>query len=156
MLEKLVSPFRESFISTLQMMAGIDCNAREPYLKGDKDTPGTICGLVGFAGPKVMGSVAVFYTKPGLLKFYQQMTGVEETEINHEVIDTVAELANIIAGGGKTEYSNQGIHFDIAIPSVVLGESIYLTYGPGARIMVIPFEVEDNVVYLEVMFKPVS
>lgn len=156
MVDKLLQPFITSLQETMEMMVGSSVTPVDPYLKGGSITPGNVCGVIGFAGAKVMGSVALFFPTDLTLKLFEAMTGEAASEVTHDVTDTVAELSNIVAGGGKTAYAQQGIRFDIAIPSVVMGESISISYGPGARVMVIPCEYEDSLFHMEIMLKPMS
>ncbi|MBD3166548.1 hypothetical protein GF324_08115 [bacterium] len=157
MVHKIIKPFVEAMVSTMDMMVGLEVTPEEGYVKNPREAlPGNICGIIGFAGRKVMGSVALFFTEKHILQVFEMMTGEEADGLNQDVADTVAELANIVAGNGKTSYASKGLHFDLAIPSVILGDQITISYGPGAKVVAVPIVLEGKKFYMEVMLKKVS
>ena len=87
-------------------MAGIQVVRDKPFLKKDNVTTGDITGIIGLADKLMSGSIALTFPEKTILKIYENMMGEAATEISAEVQDLVGELANMVAGGAKNEFSN--------------------------------------------------
>ncbi|MBD3166849.1 chemotaxis protein CheX, partial [bacterium] len=125
---KYINPFIQSLMNTVEMMLGVTPAMQAPYVKEDKVTQGDITGIIGFAERNITGSVALSFPSVTALNVYEMMTGEAVTEINRDVQDSIGELANIVAGGAKTELAKMGLSFHISIPSVIVGKNHAITH----------------------------
>ena len=148
-----VRPFIDSVRTTIEMMLGSAPTMMRPYLKGDHADWGDISGIIGFAGEKLVGSVALSLPANSAKIVYQKMVGEEVSDLNSEVQDSIGELVNIIAGNGKTALSAIGLHFDITIPSVIVGDKHVISYKADEPILVMPFAIDDHPFALELLLK---
>lgn len=152
-----VKPFIDSVVTTMEMMLAETPRTKRPYLKGQQPNWGDVSGIVGFAGEKVVGSVALSMPEKSALKVYSSMMGEELHEINVDIQDSIGELTNIVAGNAKNVFSNQGLHFNITIPSVVVGKHHNISYKDGDMVLIIPFDMEDNSPFcLELLIKTID
>ncbi len=151
----VAKPFVNAVKSTMEMMVGLEAIPKRSYMK-EEPTPGEVSGVIGLAGRKVLGSLALKFPQDLLVKVFQSMTGEDVPEPTQPVYDTVAELANIVAGSAKTTYSELGIHFNIAIPYVAIGKDHQISYGPDEEVVVVPCGIDGETFYLEIMMKKVG
>ncbi len=136
---KFINPFIESLINTLEMMVGITPGREQLYIKEDKMTHGDITGIIGFAERNITGSIALSFPNDAALMIYGLMTGENVAQINREVQDSIGELANIVAGGAKSELAKSGLAFHISIPSVIVGKNHAISHKVDTPVVVIPF-----------------
>lgn len=90
------------------------------------------------------GSYYIAFPKQTFLNFYEIVVMEKCTEINNENKDLASELANIIYGQCKKKFSNEGLHLEMIIPSVHMGEINY------SIVILIPFECSLGKFYLAV------
>ena len=150
---KYINPFINSVVSTLEMMLGETPKRKTPYLKVGKATEGDITGLIGFAEKNVTGSVALSFPTATAIHVYNIMTGEHTARINREVQDSIGELANIVAGGAKTELAKEGCSFHISIPTVIVGKNHAISHKVDTPVVVIPFTLNDLGFIMEVTLK---
>ncbi len=88
--------------------------AEETFIQAD------ISGFVSFMG-KYHGTVGIFCSKEFALKIASSMLMEEMTEVTADVIDTVGEIANMIAGNVKTKITESYGEMELSVPVVMLG-----------------------------------
>jgi chemotaxis protein CheX len=101
-----------------------------------------IVAMVGMAGA-VSGSGCLSISNNFACTAASRFLMGEYTEVNDEVLDAVAELANMIVGGLKTALENDFGPMGLSIPTIVFGDN-YVTRSPslGER-MVVKFHCEE-------------
>ena len=123
-------------------MLNLRLDDREPYEKIESDPPEDADGveaLVGIAG-SWSGTGRICCTP----QFACQMAGAllmtEYSALNTEVLDAMAEVANMIVGNVKTHFEETLGPLDLSIPMVIFGRH-YRTRSIGAFTwIVIPFQ----------------
>jgi chemotaxis protein CheX len=150
---KYINPFVNAVVNTLETMAGKTPVRQAPSLKNDNCAKGDISGIIGFAGKDVHGSVALSFPQETALKIYSLMVGDVATKISNDVQDTVGELANIVAGGAKTEFDKQGMAFHISIPTVVVGQNHTIIHKGNTPVVLLPFRLESLEFVMEISLK---
>jgi len=148
-----VRPFIDSVVKTMEMMLGETPTTKRPYLKGQQPNWGDVSGIVGFAGERVVGSVAISLPEKSALSIYEAMMGEEINDVTIDVQDSIGELTNIVAGNAKTVFSNQSLHFNITVPSVIVGKHHNISYKDGDLVLVIPFDMSGTPFVLELLVK---
>lgn len=113
-------------------------------IKEGKKTWGEVTGIIGLAGPNVMGNMMVSFNEKGLLHIVSKMLMEEYKEINQEVIDAVGEITNIITGGAKKEFSEMGIAIEMALPMVVSGRGVEINQLAASPIISVPFTFPEG------------
>ncbi|MBN1521961.1 MAG: chemotaxis protein CheX [Candidatus Aureabacteria bacterium] len=152
-VEEIVNPFKEKLIHTFQTM--LDFKPVPGQIKYGKrdDMVSDITGTIGIAGD-ISGTVSLRFPRELACRVSSIFLNEEITTINHDVMDTVGELANIIAGGAKgILVQTLNIDFKLAIPTTILGDGHVLGYPAGSSVVIVPFSMGDSTFYLEICLK---
>ena len=104
-------------------MLGVEIGPGEPYIEdAPPDASGGVVALIGVAGPWT-GTGTVSCSPEVACRICRQMLMSETESINEEVLDAVAELANMIVGGAKTELELELGPLGLSIPTVIYGRN---------------------------------
>ncbi len=79
-----------------------------------------ISGFVSFMG-KYHGTIGIFCSKEFALKIASSMLMEEMMEVTTDVIDTVGEISNMVAGNVKTKITKNYGEMELSVPIVMLG-----------------------------------
>jgi len=152
-IEDIITPFKEVLIRTFQTMLSFE-PIPEALMYGRRDDlVSDITGTIGIAGD-ISGTISLRFPKELACRVASTFVGEEINEINHDVMDAVGELANIIAGSSKgILVETQKIDFKLAIPTTIMGKGHILGYPGGSSIVIVPFNVVDSKFYLEICLK---
>ncbi|MFH0881698.1 MAG: chemotaxis protein CheX [bacterium] len=148
-----VKPFIESVIKTMEMMLGVKPRVQKPYLKGTQPNWGDVSGIIGFAGEKVIGSVAISMPQRSALGVYKLMMSDTVTDITPDIQDSIGELTNIVAGNAKNFFAERNMHFNLTVPSVIVGKRHNISYKENDKVLVIPFDMDNAPFVLELLLK---
>jgi chemotaxis protein CheX len=149
-----LNPFIENTIHVLKTSASMDAQFREVYFSNTFRIFGDISGIIGLSGASE-GTVAVTLYWDLARKIIANMMHVEEDRINAEYIhDGVGELINVISGSTKKRFKGTPFHFDLSLPTVVVGSGHQLGHPESASIAVLIFDVGDFSFVLQVCLKP--
>jgi CheY-specific phosphatase CheX len=104
----------------------------------------SVSGIIGIVG-RVNGSILVNMSEPAALKVTSGMLGTEYVSVNTEVLDGVAEVTNVIGGRLKSTLATSGYPLDnITLPSVIVGNSYFVTQSRGMLVYNVSFTVEGD------------
>jgi chemotaxis protein CheX len=78
------------------------------------------------------------------LKLTGAMFMTEQHEVNDEVLDAMAEMANMIVGNVKTALESELGPLVLSIPTVIFGRNYKALNGMGKARVVVPFQVEGH------------
>ncbi len=78
----------------------------------------------------------------------ERLLGERPPTVNSDVVDTVGELANIVAGAAKTRL--QPLELELALPLVITGKRCSIPFPTGLKPICIPFHCEWGAVSLQV------
>lgn len=149
-----LQPFINNTIEVLSKTAGIEATFREIYFPNDLRIYGDISGIIGLSG-KSEGTVAITLYWNLASKIIARMMNVTESQINAEYIhDGAGELINMISGSTKKGFKGTPYHFELSLPTVVVGSGHQLGHPEGSSIAVLIFDVEDMAFILQVCLKP--
>lgn len=150
---EFANPFLQSILNILSTMAMLEARPGKPEIKSDDTAFGDVTGLIGMAGEKAKGTLAITFTEGAILEITKRMIGEEVTRINDTVTDMVGEITNMVSGGAKKLLSEKGYRFDMAIPSVISGQNHVIQHKSKAPIIIVPFTTEAGNFFLEVCFE---
>ncbi len=153
MRDEFVNPFVTSIINVLSVMAMIEAKASTPAIKSDEVARGDVTGLLGMAGEKARGTIAITFTEPVVSDIAQRMLGEEVTEIDDLVTDMVGELTNMVSGGAKKLLSEAGYRFDAAIPTMISGKDHIIQHKSKAPVTIVTFSTEAGDFFIELCFE---
>ncbi len=150
---EFINPFIESILNVLSTMAMLEAKPDKPKLKADSTATGDVTGLIGLAGEKAKGTLAITFSKALILEITKRMIGEEVTRIDNTVTDMVGEITNMVTGGAKRLLSDKGYRFDMAIPSVISGQDHVIHHKSRAPVMIVPFNTDAGDFFIEICFE---
>ena len=148
---EFINPFINATTSVLETMCMMSSTPGKPYVKKDNKATGDVSGVLGLAGEQT-GSFAVSFSESCIIKVVSNMLGEEITALNKDVEDAVGEITNMISGGARKELGDNGFHFEMALPTVVMGKNHSITHVGSNNTIVIPFTTEAGPYAVEVSF----
>lgn len=147
--KNLINALIDGIIKMLSTMAHTDAKPLSPKVETEFMARGEIAGLVGMVAGKMKGNLTLSFEKDCAFEILKNMLGEEYSEINESVCDVVGELTNMIYGRAKCTLNEMGYDFQMAIPTVVIGNFIIAQYHAGAT-LVIPFETKHGRLFIEI------
>lgn len=140
---KTIEAFVKGIQDTLHTMAATEVKYDKPYIEKSFQMKGDVAAIVGLVAPPLKGSFIISFSKAGILQVYNNMLGEAYTELTEEVKDAVGEIANMVYGSSKTLLNQNGYNFQMALPTVVLGEYFPAKDHQGVT-LVIPFSFQPD------------
>ena len=150
---KYINPILDSMVNVLKTMAKLDPKAGKLELKKNNSVNGDVTGVMTMVSDKVKGSLAITFTKPVILDIAKRMLNEEITEIDDTITDLTGELTNMVTGGAKAIFDQQGYDFNMSIPSVVSGKNHTVTHMSDGPTILLPFTTEAGLFFIEVSFE---
>ena len=148
-----VNPFLESIIKVLSTMANTEARPGKPFLKIEKCAKGDVSSIIGLVGEKAKGSMAITFTAQAILHITSQMLGEVISEVDDTASDCAGEITNMVTGGAKRILADKGYHFNMAIPSTIVGKNHSITHKTSGRVVCIPFDTDAGSFFIEVCFE---
>jgi chemotaxis protein CheX len=148
---KLINPFLAAAMHVLQTMAQVHAKPGKPFLKKDDIAIGDVSAIIGITGA-AQGSMALIFTEQCIKDIASNLLGEPFTQMNHEVIDAVGELTNMICGDARRRLAENGFILQAGIPTIVGGKGhtiMHFTNGPR---LAVPFETSQGAFMVEVAF----
>ena len=146
---EFINPFVSAAVNVLRTMAATDLKVGKISKRDDTVTLGEVTGIIGMASQEISGNMVLSFERKTILGIVHRMLMEEFTEINHEVVDAVGELTNMICGGAKGELNKKGYLFDMASPVMVVGKNVEITQMSEGPTMSIPFYTQDGMFVVE-------
>ncbi len=141
--KKTIEAFVKGVQDTLNTMASTEVTFGKPFIEPSFVMKGDVAAIVGLIAPPLKGNFVISFSKSGILQIYNNMLGENNTEMSEEVKDSVGEIANMVYGASKTLLNQNGYNFQMALPTVVLGEFFPAKDNQGVT-LVIPFTFQPN------------
>ena len=147
MKAEYINPFIEAAIHVFDTM--LDCKAARTGLKVcDTFTPEyDVTGIIGLSG-KATGDVVISFERNLALSATEALIGDQPSEINDDVIDTIGELTNMIAGNAKA--SMEDLELTLALPTVIVGKNHSIRFPTKVQPIALAFESDFGFFNIEV------
>ncbi len=142
-----INPFLTSTISTFKTMLGCVLTRGTLYVKNGSQPEHEVSGVIGLSG-KAQGTVVVGLGRAAALRVTEAMLQERPPEINGDVVDAIGELANIIAGGAKSQLEH--LDLSVSLPSVITGRGHCIQFPTKVTPICIPFDSEWGQIAVEV------
>ncbi len=141
-------------------MVAMDLKYDSSALAEETNVQADISGFVSFMG-KYHGTVGIFCSKDFALKIASSMLMEEMKEVNADVIDTVGEIANMIAGNMKTKITESYGEMELSVPIVMLGngtktneaENVLISFYTKEPWMLTNFSLDDDIFKVGLLLK---
>lgn len=145
-----LNSFINNTINVLKTTASIEADFKEVYFTNDFRIFGDISGLIGLSG-EAEGILGITFYWPLAKMIISKMMGIDEDHINADLIhDGVAEIINMISGSTKKDFVGKPYHFEISLPSVIVGSGHQIGHAENTPIAVMIFEVNYQYFALQV------
>lgn len=145
-----LNAFIKNTCAVLKTMASSEVVFSEVYFTNDFRIFGDISGIIGLSG-EAEGVLSITLYWPLAQTIIAKMMNVDEDKINAELIhDGVAEIVNMISGSTKKDFAGTPYHFEISLPSVVVGSGHQIGHAENTPIAVLIFEVHNQYFALQV------
>jgi len=111
-----------------------------------------ISAMIGLSGDFV-AMLSIHCPEAVGLKISGEMLGMEFTEADADVKDTIGEIANMLAGGLKERFAKENIMLQLAIPTTITGKAYTVAPPKKGNRVIVPFKVEAGQFFIEIKYK---
>ena len=132
----IIEAFIQSARDALGTMAMMDLEIGETLEEPKLPEATEILATIGLSGEHE-GVLYIACSQKFASEFVAAMLGMEADEVEAEDLkDGAGEFVNMVAGGAKRILSETGHHFDLALPSVIMGSSsaVSAKNAPSAQV----------------------
>ncbi len=123
--------FASSVQEIFKKMLGWDIEVIEATDLPVGETTHDVSGVIGLAGA-VQATVVVSLELEIALCAAEAFLGERPSELNSDILDLVAELANMVAGSTKERMGIEGI--SLGLPTTISGKGHQVFFEPGVKI----------------------
>lgn len=152
MKASMINPILTTMVNVMTTMARVEPSMGKPTLKGDDTALGEVTGIMQMQSPQMNGSFAITFTAPAIFDIVKRMLGEEITEVNDMAKDLAGEMTNMVVGGAKNIYVEQGFDFNMSTPSIIAGKDHKVEHNCTGKTIVLPFEIEGRKLFVEMCF----
>ena len=150
---KYINPFIESVYEVFSTMLNCEVHRGDVTLSRQGGHPQHLVALIGLSGP-ARGMVALSLPVATSLAVMGRLLGEEPAEVNEEVADALAEVANVITGNAKARLSGDSERpINLGLPTVVTGSDYKVVYPSDSVWLDVPFNSELGQFSLRVTFE---
>ena len=110
----------------------------------------SVSGIVGISG-KGVGTVVLSMQRSVAIKAAEVMLMMDDiTEVNHDVLDAVGEITNIVCGDAKAKLSQ--FQLSMSLPNILCGEGCWIHFPQNSHPISIPFKCPWGLLALQIGF----
>ena len=144
----------ESTLQVFTTMLGLDIVCYQSAV--ETSMPEASEGVVSFIGlaGSWAGTGSVSCSPALACRICAQMLMCEATSVNEEVLDTVAELTNMIVGSVKTDLEQHLGPLGLSIPTVVYGRNFKTKSAGNTEWIVVRFLWDDETLVVKLCLEP--
>lgn len=137
--EDIVSIIEKASQDVFATMLGLPLEAQPAYVEtGDPAPVDGIIALVGIGGAWT-GAGRIYCSPEFACQLAGGLLGTGFNSVNEEVLDSVAEVANMIIGNVKTGLEERLGPLGLSIPTVIFGRRYHARSSRGHERIVVPF-----------------
>lgn len=148
---EIINPFLSAAANVFQTMLDWELKRGQLYLAEHVHPEFEISGVIGLTG-KYSGTVSLSMGKELAIEATEVMLGERPSELDADVVDTIGELTNMVAGNAKTQLEK--FSMSLGLPSVIIGMNHSIEFPRGVTPIGIPFESPIGSVFLDVGLRP--
>jgi chemotaxis protein CheX len=154
--DQIVSDIRAAAEEVFSTMLGTELSFVDSYCDKGPSHPldGVIC-LIGMAG-QWTGTGTTSCSAEFACRIASQMMMAEYSEVNAEVLDAVAEVANMILGNVKTAIEKTLGTMGMSIPTAIFGKNFLAKSFGDETWSVVVFDCEGQRLEVKLFLKPVA
>jgi chemotaxis protein CheX len=139
-VERICAATQEVFST----MLALEIQAGEPYVEttASPSSEGVVA-LIGLAG-EWAGTASLTCSAPFACRIASQMLMIEAQAVDGEVLDAVAEVANMIIGNVKTGLEQELGPMGMSIPTIIFGKNFSARSAGSEEWLTVPFVCESE------------
>ncbi len=150
----MINTFLKATLEIIRDVAHLRYKVQKIYRKNDEKGRGDVTGIIGLKGSG-KGTVAVTFDQSTILYIVSKILDMDAKDIGEDiVIDTVAELANMITGRAVRILAEKGFDLVLTVPKVVHGPDHMVVHQTSGPIIAIPYSSEQGNFTVEFSFNP--
>ncbi len=139
MKAEYINPFIEAVCELFSTVLSTAAHRGDVGIVQEMGQPRDITALIGFSGP-ARGMVALSFPVTTALALVSRIKGLETRVVDETVLDLVAELVNIVAGGAKARLQHgDGASIELSLPTVVRGVRYSVDCSTQSHWLDVPF-----------------
>jgi len=150
---ELVAAITVATQEVFSMMLGLELAAGEPSTGHSAGTESGVLALVGLAGPW-MGTGSLTCSPHMACRVASQMLMAEYASVNDDVLDAVAEVANMVIGNVKTILERTVGNMALSTPTVIYGRNFETRRVGGQEWISVPFPCEGEDIRVQLCLAP--
>ena len=150
---RYINPVLETLVNVLSTMANMPAQMGKPRLKTDELALGEISGVMTLNSSRLRGSLAISYSHAVIIVITNRLLGEEVADIEAMTRDMAGEMTNMVAGGAKHLFAEEGYDFDMSTPDILSGKDHIIKHGLQGQTVVLPFSAESGDFYVEICFE---
>ncbi|MEM5948332.1 chemotaxis protein CheX [Spirochaetia bacterium 38H-sp] len=149
-----IIPFIEATLGACKDFFGTTAQVGVPYLMSKEDSNSwDVSAFIGISGDS-KGLVVISFPADVACKLTSMLVGTDINDVNDDVVDTIGEAVNIIAGNAKKGY--ESYRLSISLPSVTKGKNHKLAWPDfSSPIIGIPFTTDAGEFLLSVALEEI-
>jgi chemotaxis protein CheX len=137
---ELINPFIRSTNELFTTMLGTQVRRDSVGVSQNGVTNHGVIALIGFSGA-VLGTMALVFPIQTAIAMTTALLGETKTSFDGDVADSMAEIANMIGGGAKSDFTKpDGTLAVLGLPTVMSGSDSHVDYPSGALWVNVRFE----------------
>jgi chemotaxis protein CheX len=151
---ELALAIRLSTEEVFSTMLGLNLTVGEVFTAKEGLEPASgVVSIVGFAGPWI-GSGSLSCTATFACKVASSFLQDQFAAVNEDVLDSVAELTNMIIGNVKTHLEDKVGAMGLSTPTVIYGRHFQTRSARNQEWTVVPFSLEGDRMCIQVCILP--
>lgn len=152
---RYINPVLESLLNILSTMAELRPSVGKPTLKADQVALGEVTGLMHMESPQVRASLAISFSEAVIIDLVRRMLREEIDGIDDTARDMTGEITNMVVGGAKNLYAQQGFDFAMSTPRILSGARHRVEHEFDGRVILLPLKSDAGEFYVELCFENV-
>ena len=138
---ELITPFVDALQEAFATLASMDLQRKEIYVKEGVEMFGKFNGIIGLSGG-TLGTCVLSLSQEMAEEMVRSrfIMPSDQTVTESAIVEGVGDLVNLIARGAQKRLSSTPYRFEIASPTVLLGDKLRLFHRDSFKCMVIVLE----------------
>ncbi len=132
---RYINPFIASIKNVFSTMVQTEVTVGKPVLKPTNDRAVDVSSVIGLSGD-IVGAVVLGFSCDVACKLASTFAGIEMTLDHADFSDAIGELANMVAGNAKKDFTGHDV--SISLPSVIVGKGHHVSQLKTSPRLVIP------------------
>lgn len=141
----------DSTIEIFETMIFMEISTEGCMAEGKESIFSYFSAMIGLSGD-LMAMVTIHCSAYIAMDIAGAMLDTEFDEIDADVKDALSEVANMVAGGLKSRFLDEGVETFLAIPTTIMGKSYSISSPKKSNRVIVPFDLVQGPFYVEIKY----